>query len=87
MPEEFNFVLIARHPDFAKVQKKEREPFRYDYRFLAMKRKPAFFRMLFLFTGLFSGIPKNHQIHEFLPTMPEAGENLKGRRCYGTKNG
>ena len=39
VPEEFNYVLNARHPDFAKVQIKVREPFRYDHRFVAMEKE------------------------------------------------
>lgn len=39
VPEEFNIVLNARHPDFTKVQIKEREPFRYDHRFVAMEKE------------------------------------------------
>ena len=39
VPEEFNFVLNARHPDFTKVQIKQREPFVYDHRFVAMEKE------------------------------------------------
>ncbi|WP_017734081.1 RES family NAD+ phosphorylase [Nafulsella turpanensis] len=39
VPEEFNFVLNARHPDFSAVKIKAREPFRYDHRFVAMEKE------------------------------------------------
>jgi RES domain-containing protein len=34
VPAEYNFVLNARHRDFAHVKIKSREPFVYDYRFI-----------------------------------------------------
>jgi RES domain-containing protein len=38
VPAENNYVLNARHPDFARVRIKAREPFVYDYRFVAFDR-------------------------------------------------
>ena len=38
VPEEYNVVLNARHPDFTKAQINERKPFRYDHRFVAMEK-------------------------------------------------
>ena len=37
VPEEFNFVQNARHPDFPKVKIVRREPFRYDHRFVTIE--------------------------------------------------
>ena len=39
VPEENNFVLNARHPDFSKVQILHREPFVYDHRFVALDKE------------------------------------------------
>lgn len=39
VPEEFNYVLNARHPDFPKVQITRREPFSYDHRFVALEKE------------------------------------------------
>ncbi|MDB5262819.1 MAG: hypothetical protein JWQ14_2100 [Adhaeribacter sp.] len=39
VPAEYNFVLNARHPDFAKVLVKAREPFVYDYRFISIDKE------------------------------------------------
>ena len=39
VPEESNFVLNARHPDFSKVQIKQREPFVYDHRFVKVDKE------------------------------------------------
>jgi RES domain-containing protein len=39
VPEEYNVVLNARHPDFSRVQIRQQEPFRYDHRFVAMERE------------------------------------------------
>ena len=39
VPEENNFVLNARHPDFSKVQIRKREPFVYDHRFVALDKE------------------------------------------------
>jgi RES domain-containing protein len=39
VPEEYNVVLNARHPDFAKVHIRERELFRYDHRFVALEKE------------------------------------------------
>jgi RES domain-containing protein len=41
VPAENNFVINARHPDFAKVKIKAREPFQYDHRFLQMDKELA----------------------------------------------
>lgn len=38
VPAEKNFVLNARHPDFAQVKIKALEPFVYDYRFVAFDK-------------------------------------------------
>lgn len=38
VPTEFNYVLNARHPDFAQVKIEHKEPFEYDYRFVAMDK-------------------------------------------------
>ena len=39
VPAEFNFVLNARHPDFAQVKLKIKEPFVYDYRFISIDKE------------------------------------------------
>ncbi len=39
VPTEYNYVINARHPDFSQVQIKTREPFAYDYRFVAMDKE------------------------------------------------
>jgi RES domain-containing protein len=39
VPAEYNFVLNARHPDFAKVKLKTKEPFVYDYRFISIDKE------------------------------------------------
>ena len=39
VPTEHNYVINARHPDFAQVQIKTREPFAYDYRFVAIDKE------------------------------------------------
>lgn len=39
VPSENNFVLNARHPDFSKVIIKHKEPFGYDYRFVAIDKE------------------------------------------------
>ncbi|WP_017729693.1 RES family NAD+ phosphorylase [Nafulsella turpanensis] len=39
VPEEYNVVLNARHPDFSRVRIREREPFRYDHRFVALEKE------------------------------------------------
>jgi len=39
VPGEYNFVINARHPDFSKVTIKRKEPFEYDYRFVAIDKE------------------------------------------------
>ena len=39
VPAEYNFVINARHPDFAKVILKSKEPFIYDYRFISIDKE------------------------------------------------
>jgi RES domain-containing protein len=38
VPSEFNYVINARHPDFPQVEIKYKEPFEYDYRFVAIDK-------------------------------------------------
>jgi len=38
VPNEYNFVLNARHPNFPQIKIEYNEPFEYDYRFVIMDK-------------------------------------------------